>query len=111
MKITLIIIDFKIKIPPRKSLFNTFIGVNGIYGLKLLRKTEVHLESIIKTAGIELLEKQLNEHMMADIGRGVLNSRKKQNSDMFSSYYCFIPKLTSMLRNGGLLTSQNCQIK
>ena len=88
---------------PRKSLFNTFVGVNGIYGLKLLRKTEAHLECMMKTTGIDVLEKQLNEHLMADIGRGVFFGRSKdsnQNTDIFSNYHNFIPKLISMIQHG-----------
>ena len=93
------------QLPSRKSLFNTFVGVNGIYGLKLLRKTEVHLENMIKTTGSDVLDKQLNAHMMVDIGRGMHVSREKglgQNTDIFSNYYFFIPRFLSIIQNGVL---------
>ena len=60
---------------------------------------------MIKTTGSDVLDKQLNAHMMADIGRGMPVSREKgseQNTDIFSNYYFFIPRFLSIIQNGVL---------
>ena len=69
----------------------------------LLNLTELHLANMVKLANLEELEKDLNVHMLADMGRSVVAKDKvgsvQGNIDSLSKHYFFIPKLVSMIQN------------
>lgn len=87
------------------TFLRAFLGVSGSgrYGVYLLNLTELHLTNMVKLANLEELEKELNSHMLADMGRSVVTKNEvgsvQGNIDSLSKHYFFIPKLVSMIQN------------